>query len=313
MAGEAHGAGADPVQVRDAIQSRRTLIVAVSRPTGFTLAQFSGRGRARCVSSLLDVSRPAGDIAPGPGAAAAGFDGPLDAASPRSQWKAKSRCFSRSNNVSRPGVSPKSRSQSHHYEPVLFDLGPWTRRNVSRPTDFSPRSFSDTSRQCCPEAKARVVGPLLALPLISMHGVPSRRDHFFAVPSRRVHFSRSRRDHLSHRSRQVARCPRHLSRAPGHQCLVAGCRGSFPPLSENGSPSPPGIQFSSPPGLDSHRTDFRPSSRRARQPPHEIKGPTIGNAIHRRARRRSLSAQHDGYPQPAAKTARCQPQVSTAV
>jgi hypothetical protein len=44
MAGEAHGAGADPVQVRDAIQSRRTLIVAVSRPTGFTLAQFSGRG-----------------------------------------------------------------------------------------------------------------------------------------------------------------------------------------------------------------------------------------------------------------------------
>jgi hypothetical protein len=56
-----------------------------------------------------------------------------------------------------------------------------------------------------------------------------------------------------------------------------------------------------------------PPRRRARQPPHEIKGPTIGNAIHRRARRRSLSAQHDGYPQPAAKTARCQPQVSTAV
>jgi hypothetical protein len=90
--------------------------------------------------------------------------------------------------------------------------------------------------------------------------VPSRRDHFFAVPSRRVHFSRSRRDHLSHRSRQVARCPRHLSWAPGHQCLVAGCRGSFPPLSENGSPSPPGIQFSSPPGRDPHRTDFCPSS-----------------------------------------------------
>jgi hypothetical protein len=124
MAGEAHGAGADPVQVRDAIQSRRTLIVAVSRPTGFTLAQFSGRGRARCVSSLLDVSRPAGDIAPGPGAAAAGFDGPLDAASPRSQWKAKSRCFSRSNNVSRPGVSPKSRSQKSPLRACAFR--PWT-------------------------------------------------------------------------------------------------------------------------------------------------------------------------------------------
>ena len=36
--------------------------------------------------------------------------------------------------------------------------------------------------------------------------------------------------------------------------------GIFRPSSENGSPSPPGIQFSSPPGLDSHRTDFRPSS-----------------------------------------------------
>jgi hypothetical protein len=295
MAGEAHGAGADPVQVRDAIQSRRTLIVAVSRPTGFTLAQFSGRGRARCVSSLLDVSRPAGDIAPGPGAAAAGFDGPLDAASPRSQWKAKSRCFSRSNNVSRPGVSPKSRSQSHHYEPVLFDLGPWTRRNVSRPTDFSPRSFSDTSRQCCQRRK------------------PARWDHFWHSLLYQCTESRP----------AGTTCPTVPGRWLGVRATCPGHRGTnasspaagdlFPLLVKTDPHHRRGSNFR--PRRDSIPTGqiSAPPRRRARQPPHEIKGPTIGNAIHRRARRRSLSAQHDGYPQPAAKTARCQPQVSTAV
>jgi hypothetical protein len=80
-----------------------------------------------------------------------------------------------------------------------------------------------------------------------------------------------------------------------------GAPGIFLPSSENGSPSPPGIQFSSPPGIRSPPDSFGPSSPPHRTPSHrtpshqttshQTTGPAIDNAIHRRARRLSLTSQ----------------------
>jgi hypothetical protein len=209
-----------------------------------------------------------------------------------------------------PGLVQSPAVQSQHYEPVLFDLGPWTRRNVSRPTDFSPR---DTSRRCCPRRK------------------PARWDHFWhsllyqCTESRPAGttFSQSRPAGTTFHGPAGTTCPTVPGMWLGVRATCPGRRGTnasspaagdlFPLLVKTDPHHRRGSNFR--PRRDAIPTGqiSAPPRRRARQPPHEIKGPTIGNAIHRRARRRSLSAQHDGYPQPAAKTARCQPQVSTAV
>ncbi len=90
-----------------------------------------------------------------------------------------------------------------------------------------PVRLSDAFSRGC-GGKSPRGGTTFPPPLISMHGVPSRRDHF----------SLSRRDHLSHRSLQW------------HQRVVVVCWGSLLSLSEKGSP-PPATLFSFPAEISS--------------------------------------------------------------
>jgi hypothetical protein len=190
-----------------------------------------------------------------------------------------------------PGLVQSPAVQSHHYEPVLFDLGPWTRRNVSRPTDFSPRSFSDTSRQCCQRRK------------------PARWDHFWhsllyqCTESRPAGttfsqsrpagttfsqsrpagstFSQSRPAGSTFHGPAGTTCPTVPGRWLGVRATCPGRRGTnasspaagdlFPLLVKTDPHHRRGSNFR--PRRDSIPTGqiSAPPRRRARQPPHEVK------------------------------------------
>ena len=91
-----------------------------------------------------------------------------------------------------------------------------------RSSGLNPRCGCRTPSREVAEARARAVGQLFRPPLISMHGVPSRRDRFSL--SRPAGTFQSRRDNLSHRSLQW------------HQRVVVVCWGSLLSLSEFADP-----------------------------------------------------------------------------
>jgi hypothetical protein len=160
-------------------------------------------------------------------------------------------------------------------------------------------------------ARGRFRTPLAS---VAQRRKPAWWDHFWHSPLYQctesrpagTTFSQSRPAGSTFHGPAGTTCPTVPGRWLGVRATCRGHRGTnasspaagdlFPLLVKTDPHHRRGSNFR--PGRDSIPTGqiSAPPRRRARQPPHEIKGPTIGNAIHRRARRRSSPRSTTAIP-----------------